>query len=114
MRHPRGSVTRFKNPTTKASECGTFIDEIWLPEPETFAEKAPSEEEGWLETAFVAQLVEWGTKNRRIRIAYYTRRAGEGPKGWIFAQYAPSMSIEQCRTLVQGMHDRGWFKGLPK
>jgi len=60
---------------------------------------APSHEHGWLETAFVAQLAEWspGVANRSIRIAYYTRRGGQGPDGWVFAQFAPSMSVQECQ-----------------
>ena len=115
MRHPRGSKVWFKNPTTGQPEHGTIIDEIWLPEPEGFREGAESHDHGWLETAFVAQLIEWppGIENRGIRIAYYTRRGGMGPTGWVFGQFAPSMSVRQCQPICQAMQDRGWFGGLP-
>lgn len=115
MRHPRGSKVYFKNPTTKESEQGIIVDEIWLPEPESFGEVAESYDQGWLETAFVAQLVEWspGVENRGMRIIYYTRRGGRGPNAWVFAQFAPSMTVEDCRYIFQAMQDRGWFSGLP-
>src|SRR5258708_1965760 len=111
-RHPRGSLVTFINPTTKRRGSGTIVDEVWFPEPESFAENAARSESGWVETAFVAQLVEWGPDNRRIRIAYYTRR--DGPNRWVFGQYAASIGTKECLALFRGMEERGWFKGLPE
>ena len=116
LRHLRGSKVWFKSPTTKRSEHGIIIDEIWLPEPESFEEVAPSHSQGWIETALLAQLVECspGVENRGIRITYYTRRGAMGlGGGWVFSQYAPSMRVEECQQMFQAMQDRGWFSGLP-
>ena len=112
-KHPRGYATWFKNPRTGQKERGEVIDEVWVRDPEQFEEVAPDDNDGWNQGAFVAQLIEWGPNNRRIRIAYYTRRPGGGPKDWVFAQFAPSMSLEECGALFRGMQEEGWFEGHP-
>jgi hypothetical protein len=113
-RHPPGSRIWFQNSTTKQREYGTLIDEIWLPEPESLEEVARSEETDGLETAFLAQLVEWRPSILRIRITYHTRRGGGGSDGWVFAQTVPSMSPQEYRTLFRKMEDRGWFNRFPQ
>jgi len=60
-----------------------------------------------LHAVFFAQLVEWGPNNRRIRVGYYTRRPGGGPNDWVFAQFAPSMSLEECPAVFRGVQERG-------
>jgi hypothetical protein len=110
--HLAGSEVSFKNPTTGERMRGILVDEIWLRDPDSFREEAAEEDEGWLETAFVAQLVEWGASNRRIRIAYYTRRPGLSAKGWVFGQYAPSLSTLEFHEILKRMQERGWFNGL--
>lgn len=112
-RHLPGSKVWFQNSTTKQREYGTLVDEIWMPEPESLAKEPLSEETGWLETAFLAQLIEWRPGILRIRIAYYTRRAGGGSKDWLFAQVVPSMSTQEWCTLFRKMENRGWFNRLP-
>lgn len=98
----------FKNPGTGVRVWGRIIDEVWTPEPESFGEVAPRSEDGWLETAFVAQLVEWES-GRRIRIAYYTRRPGGGPKDWVYAQFAASLAPDELSTLVSYMNKNRWL-----
>ena len=113
FRHSSGYPVRFKNPQFGHRVQGTIIDEIWTIDPETFTDPSPQNEEGWLETTFVAQLIEWGTKestNQRVRIAYYTRRPGGGPKDWVFAQYCPSLGLDELEDLLRKIEKAGWFK----
>jgi hypothetical protein len=91
---------------------GRIIDEAWVYEPEEFSEIPPDRGDGWLEAAFVAQLVVWGGGNLRIRFAYYTRRPGRGRKDWVFAQFSPSMSLEECQILFQKIQQKGWLGSL--
>jgi hypothetical protein len=105
----RHQFAHFKNPTTHKLETVKVLDEIWTVEPERVPETCPGNEDGWLETVFVAQLIELTNSHRQIRICYFTRRPGLGPDGWRFAQYAPLMSPDQCRTIVDGIRDRGWL-----
>jgi hypothetical protein len=108
LKHVSGTAG-FKNPTTGQRVEGHIIDEAWVCEPEEFSEIAPDRGDGWFEGAFVAQLVDWGGGNLRVRFAYYPRRPGRGPKGWVFAQFAPSMSLEECQILFQKIQEKGWL-----
>ena len=105
----RHKFASFKNPTTRCLETAKIVDEIWTIEPELLPEICPGDDDGWLEGVFVAQLMEWPSGFRSIRIAYWTRRPGKGSDGWVFAQYAPSMNLEQYRILTNGIQDRGWL-----
>jgi hypothetical protein len=107
----RHEFATFKNPTTGEPETATVLDEIWTIEPERLPEMCPADDDGWLEGVFAAQLLEWPNGGpRSVRICYWTRRPGRGHDGWVFAQYAPSMSLEQCRTIVDGIRERGWLE----
>src|SRR5438067_947916 len=105
----RQTVVSFKNPTDGSTQTARVVDQIWTIEPEQLPEMCPGDEDGWLEGVFVAQLLEWPDAVRTIRIAYWTRRPGRGNDGWVFAQYAPSMGLEQCRIIFNGIRERGWL-----
>ncbi len=106
----RHQFASFKNPTTGKREWARVLGEIWTKEPERFADVCSGDEDGWLESVFVAQLIESPNGNQ-IRICYWTRRPGRGPDGWVYAQYAPLMSLDQYRTIVDGIRDSGWLVG---
>lgn len=105
---PNGRVV-FKHPQSQTQVTGNVIDEIWAREPEDYPEVSVSAEEGWLESAFAAQLVDWGGGHLRIRFVYYTRRPGRGPADWVFAQFAPSLSLEDCQALLDKIQQKGWL-----
>jgi hypothetical protein len=107
-KHEPGHPVRFTNPTTGQKVEGHIVDEVWPVSPEEFSETAP-DSEGWREAAFVAQLVDWGADNRRVRFTYYVRSGGEGANSWRFAgQYAPSMSLDEFRVLLRKLSEKTW------
>lgn len=100
----------FTNPTTGEKEWAKVLDEIWTVQPEDLPEICPGHDDGWLETVFVAQLIGPPNGVRQIRICYWTRRPGLGPDGWVFAQFAPVMGLQECRHIFDGIRERGWLE----
>lgn len=109
LRHNPGHQIRFRRPGNGEGATGSLVDEVWVPDPETFAEVVPDRGDGWLETAFVAQLIDWGGGNLRVRFAYYTRRPGMEPNGWVFAQFCPSLGRDEYVELINKICDKHWF-----
>lgn len=111
----RHQFATFKNlgPNGKR-EPARVLDEIFVTldarivEPEELPEVCPGDDDGWLEAVFVAQLLQ--SNIHQIRICYWTRRPGLGSDGWVFAQFAPLMTLEQCRTIMDAIRERGWLK----
>ena len=101
-----------KNPTTGDSETAKVVDEIWSVSPEAVPEISPDKGSGHLEAVFKAQLLEWPDGYRRVRFAYWTRRPGRSGDGWIFGQYAPHMSLQESRVIMDGIRERGWLEGV--
>jgi hypothetical protein len=81
---------------------------VWAREPEEFGQFAPLND-GWREAAFVAQMIDWGGGYRSVRFTYYLRPEGGGPESWYFGgQYAPSMSLDEYRTLLLKLGAAAW------
>ena len=111
FRHPPGYQVKFTNPTTRQPVYGRIIDEVWATDPGEFQEYASDDGTGWREAAFLAQLMDWGDNTLRVRITYYVRPAGSDSVAWKFGgQYAPSMSLEECRAIVEGITERNWLQ----
>lgn len=109
-KHEKGHLVGFTNPTTRRHAFGSLVDEVWAVNPDdpSFQETAP-DNEGWRQGAFLAQLVDWDGE-KRVRFTYYVRRAGSGPNDWHYGgQYAASMSVDECRRLVEQIQERGWL-----
>lgn len=104
-----GNSVSIKNPTTGEPSGGYIADLVWVYEPHEFGEAAEESDQGWLETAFMAQLIRWATGEQAIRFCYYTRRPGLDHNGWVYAQFAPIMSLEETRVLLKKIEDRGWL-----
>ena len=103
----RRSVTS-SNPSTGEPVVGRIVDEVWAKEPNQFANLAPADE-GWRESAFVAQLIEWPGGYRSVRITYYLRPEGSGENSWYFGgQYSSSMDLEQYRSLMAKLSEKHW------
>jgi len=108
-RHPPGYEVVFKNPTTKEPYVGTIVDEVWATEPEEFGETALTDNGGWREGAFVAQLIEWPNGHRSVRFTYYLRPEGSGSDSWYFGgQYAASMGVKDYRQLMEKLGHVSW------
>lgn len=106
FRHPPGWPVTFTNPTTGEPCQGHIVDEVWAREPDEFLDYAPAND-GWREGAFVAQLIEWEDKYRSVRFTYYLRPEGGDSKSWYFGgQYAPSMSLDDYRSLLAKLNGR--------
>src|SRR5215469_9033958 len=104
---------RITNPKRgERDEVGAeIIDECWLREPEAFAGVADTEltREGWRESAFVAQLLEWPSGERGVRITYYARPYLGDSTSWRFAgQYAPIVSLQESRDWLHKLQAKIW------
>jgi hypothetical protein len=107
-RHSPGHPVNFRNPTTQVPVVGSIVDEVWIQEPDSFAAHA-SANGGWREAAFVAQLIQWPGNELRVRITYYLRPEHGGADSWYFGgQYAPSMGVEQLKTLIAKLIEAKW------
>lgn len=107
-RHPVGHPATSRNPETQEVVSGQILDEVWVKEPNEFSESADYND-GWREPAFLAQLIEWPGRHRRVRITYYLRPGGAGPDKWYFGgQYSPDMSLEEFHQLIAKLQQKNW------
>ena len=89
---------------------GEIIDEVWVDSELNSSPPSPTIPGDWGDYSFCAQLIEWATGERKIRLAYYRRRCGEDH--WEFAsQMTVCAEPETIRQLCQKtLRKRSWFK----
>jgi hypothetical protein len=107
-----GQSVRFGSPKDVGTDAsfGKIIDEVWE-DPEVNVSPRRRRTKGdWGDYSFCAQLIEWATGERQIRLAYYRRRAGEDH--WEFAsQMTVCSEPERIKRLCEATFSkRSWFK----
>jgi len=69
QRHSAGYPVVLTNPTTRECTQGKILGDVWAKEPEEFSEFTP-ENNGWIEAAFLAQLIDWKQRCKYSMIFY--------------------------------------------
>ena len=110
LRRRIGRYVYFTSPVDGTKSRAETLDEVWVPEPETFGEQAPMS--GWGEYALTGQLLQWEEDgSRTVRLTYWRRPPGGGENDWRFGgQTTVHAELHTMKELLEKVLNTRWFE----